>query len=199
MKEFRVLTVIAVVVVVVLISSSFYFLSSERNRSNYVGGYLSESQLDKINITSPGVNISKSTSTIFVNTSANLPVFMGPMNSGSMYSFEILGVINPKIIVSEGATIHFVIVNVDTDSEHNFVLTTISPPYDYMIGEGMMGSSRGGFMTTMDFLPPVHSDRYAFENVSYNFSSSGTFWYVCTYPGHAQKGMFGEISVVKQA
>jgi len=186
---------VTVLVAAVAITSSLYFLGVQEKPQASGIGYLNGSQLAAINTTSSGVNVDRATSTIYINSTSSLPVFAGPMNAPSMYSFEILGIINPEIVIKEGVTVHFVVVNIDTDSRHNFVLTTVSPPYNYMIGQGMMGNGESGFMTSMPLLPPVNSGHYAFMNTSYDFHSSGLYWYVCTNPGHAQKGMYGKILV----
>ncbi len=172
--------------------------------------FLTEAQINQINATGHGVTVLPSASTIYINNSSTVTVMMGPMNAPSMYSFEIFGVINPEIIVKSGVDVHFVVVNIDDDSYHNFVVSTQGPPY-YAMGSGMMGGygssySFGGMMTgyygnnntyasMMGYLPPVNSGHYAFTNVSYDFNSEGTYWYLCTYPGHAQQGMYGKIVV----
>ncbi|MHB8567125.1 MAG: plastocyanin/azurin family copper-binding protein [Nitrososphaerales archaeon] len=37
---------------------------------------------------------------------------------------------------------------------------------------------------------------YSDITLSATFNNTGTYWYLCLYPGHAQMGMYGEISVV---
>ncbi|WP_156778561.1 rusticyanin [Thermoplasma acidophilum] len=157
--------------------------------------YLTQSQLESLNVTGPGVYISPANSTIYVNNSTTLLVMAGPMDGPSMYSFEIEGLFNPTIVIREGVTVHFVVVNIDTDSEHNFVLSTRGPPYPYMSGMEYMGSGGFGFMTYMGFLPPTNSGHFYYYDFSYAFSQSGTYWYLCTYPGHAENGMYGKIVV----
>lgn len=157
--------------------------------------YLTQSQLESLNVTEPGVKVSPASSTVYVNNSTTLLVMAGPMNAPSMYSFEIEGLFNPTIVIKEGVTVHFVVVNIDTDSEHNFVLSTQGPPYPYMSGMGYTGTGGFGFMTHMGFLPPTSSGRFYYYNFSYTFSESGTYWYLCTYPGHAENGMYGRIIV----
>ena len=95
-------------------------------------------------------------------------------------------------MVKQGTTVEFTVINVDSDSYRNFVLSLSGPPYYYM-GNIMQGP---GLMNNMNFLPQVHSDSYAYTNLSYSFSVPGTYWYLCTYPGHAANGMYGKIVVV---
>ncbi len=177
----------------VLAFSAFYYYGVYDKPSG--SQYLTQSQLESLNVTSPGIYVSHGNSTIYVNNSATLLVMTGPMNAPSMYSFEISGIYNPTIVIKEGVTVHFIVVNIDTDSYHNFVLSSRGPPDPYMIGMGYMGSGSFGFMTQMGFLPPTNSGHFYYYNFSYTFSQSGTYWYLCTYPGHAEKGMYGEIIV----
>lgn len=59
-----------------------------------------------------------------------------------------------------------------------------------MMGGGMMGR----FITMMPLLPPANYNQgYAYE-FSYTFTlQPGNYWYICTYPGRAETGMYGEI------
>lgn len=192
MNKYRTFGLASVIfLIVVVIFSAIYYSGGFDSPGNRGSGYLTESQLAAINVTSPAAYIFQSNSTIYINGSADLPVMMGPMNAPSMYSFEILGMINPTILIKAGAVVHFTVVNIDTDSYHNFVLSNNGPPY-YATGN-MMGGS--GMMNSMQYLPPVHGGNYAFVNMSYNFNSAGTYWYLCTYPGHAANGMYGKIVV----
>lgn len=192
MNKYKTAGIISVILLsAVIIISATYFWGGYNNQSNQVSGYFSQSELASINTTSPGVYVSQANSTIYVNSSADLPVMMGPMNAPSMYSFEILRIINPTIVLKAGSEVHFTVVNIDTDSYHNFVLSNSPPPYSSM--GSMMGGS--GFMSSMHYLPPTSSGNYAYMNMSYHFSSPGTYWYLCTYPGHAENGMYGKIVV----
>ncbi len=49
----------------------------------------------------------------------------------------------------------------------------------------------------MPFLPPAnYAQGVAHEYVySATFSTQASLWYLCTYPGHAQMGMYGEVLV----
>jgi rusticyanin len=181
---------------------------------NYLGNEsistIGSSELSELTALPPGVIVRDKV--IYVNASSTIPVELGPMSSnGSMYNFSIFGEINPKLEIERGITVKFVAINVDTDAYHNFVITNEGPPYYNNYG-GMMNSFYGGNYSNgdtmsgfyglnnsygymMNYLPPQSSGRYAFENVTYDFSSTGTYWYLCTYPGHAAKGMYGEIVV----
>ena len=196
MSKYRIFVILSVVFLsAVLIFSALYIWGGHNNAAKTNTGYLDQSSLAAINVSSPGVFVSSSNSTIYVNNSANLPIMTGPMNAPSMYSFEILGIINPEIIIREGSNVHFTAINVDTDSYHNFVIGNSGPPFGYMGGNGMMGNGGNDLMGTMQYLPPTSNGHYAYANLTYSFSSPGTYWYLCTYPGHAENGMYGKIVV----
>ena len=161
------LTSVAGLVLVVIITTSYFWGSSGHSRSQATG-FMTGTELSSVNASSSGIYVSYANSTIYINSSVVLPVMMGPMNAPSMYSFEILG--TPTIVAKQGTTVEFTVINVDTDSYHNLVLSQSGPPYYYM---GSMMQSPG-LMNNMDFLPPVHSGSYAYTNMSYSFSEPGT-------------------------
>ncbi len=107
--------------------------------------------------------------------------------------FVIDGLINPTLVVPAGASVQFTVVNLDDDMYHNLVVPSIGPPYPYMAMQGMMSS-----YDWMPFLPPADYNQGTAHEYSYSLtlSSPATVWYLCTYPGHAQMGMYGEIEVV---
>lgn len=126
---------------------------------------------------------------------------MQPPSYSSGDVFVIYGLINPTLVFQPGARLNITVANLDDDMYHNFVLTTLAPPYSYVMmasgmGPGMMYNAENEFLSTMPMLPPVNdSQGYAFSySYSLTLNASANIWYVCTYPGHAQSGMYGEVS-----
>lgn len=124
--------------------------------------------------------------------------------------FVVGGLIDPTLVVHAGATIHLLFVNMDDDMYHNLVVTSIFPPYGYMPLMGVSsggGSQFGGMMgggpgaslaSTMPLLSPAAdgSGLASYYAMSMTLSGQGgSYWYICTYPGHAQDGMYGRIVV----
>ncbi|MDG7001666.1 MAG: hypothetical protein JRN15_21415 [Nitrososphaerota archaeon] len=120
--------------------------------------------------------------------------------------FVIYGLINPTLVIPAVASVHFTVVNLDDDMYHNLVVSTISPPYPYMAMQGMMSYPRNFQGTTtyypamnmmLPFLPPANYSQGIAHEYSYSttFTQAGSLWYLCTYPGHAQSGMYGHIVV----
>jgi rusticyanin len=106
--------------------------------------------------------------------------------------FVIYGLINPTIVVRAGASVQFTVVNLDDDMYHNLVVSSYGPPYAYMSMQGMMSSN------WMPYLPPADYAQGSAHEYSYtmNMNQPGTFWYLCTYEGHAQSGMYGQLIVI---
>lgn len=161
----------------------------------------------KINSLPNGANLNKDTDTItFDSTSIDLTSFAmmgddainttGYSPPSSAHSggdvFVIGGLINPTLVVKSGTQLRVTLINLDEDMSHNLVITESAPPYSTM---SMMNS--GGFLNTMPILPNDEKDQgYAYEYTnSITLSQPGTYWYICTYPGHAEEGMYGKIIV----
>ena len=112
--------------------------------------------------------------------------------------FVISGLIDPTLVIPSGASLHATVINLDADMYHNFVVTALPPPYPYMAMEGMMTNwQRGVSFAMTPFLPPANYGQGTAHEYSYALSlgTAGTLWYLCTYPGHAQMGMYGQIIV----
>lgn len=109
--------------------------------------------------------------------------------------FVIDGLINPTLVMPAGASIQFTVVNLDNDMYHNFVISPYGPPYAYVPIQGMM--SGYSMPMAMMFLPPADYSQGLARTYSYTlaFNQPGTMWYFCTYRGHAQSGMYGQITV----
>ena len=113
------------------------------------------------------------------------------------YVFVIYGLIYPTLVFNTAGrlvTLIITLINLNDDMYHNFVLTVQSPPYSYMVGPGMMSFS-GGFMEMMPYLPPTSNGNAYTYSYSVQLRGQNTFWYICTYPGHAENGMYGEIVI----
>lgn len=119
-----------------------------------------------------------------------LAVYLSPQAHDM--AFEIQGLANPSIHVAAGSRITVVAVNVDVGEYHNWALTTQAPPYSTMpmMGGGMMS---GTMMMAMSMLGPASSSGFWSQQVSFT-ATAGSYWYLCTYPGHAAGGMYGAFS-----
>ena len=115
--------------------------------------------------------------------------------------FVIYGLVDPTLVVPRGATLEIVVLNLDKDMYHNFVISSVGPPYSYMaMQQGMMGNwqQRGTWVAMMPFLPPVNLNQGIVHEYTYTVtlsSQQATLWYLCIYPGHAQDGMYSRMLV----
>ncbi len=109
--------------------------------------------------------------------------------------FVIYGLVDPTLVVPHGATLEITVVNLDEGMYHNFVFASSGPPYSYMAMQGMM-YGQAGIWTMMPFLPPATGNGIVHEySYAITVPASASLWYLCTYPGHAQNGMYGRMLV----
>jgi rusticyanin len=154
-----------------------------------------------------GATVSTTANSIaFTSNDINLTVFaMMPDNATNLTGmkppsyaqddvFVIGGLIDPTLHIPKGATVHLTVINLDDDMYHDFVATTLGPPYPYMMMQGMMWG-RGNFLYMMPVLSPANYVAGWAPVYSYTMTIPNvmTLWYLCTYPGHAEAGMYGEI------
>lgn len=108
-------------------------------------------------------------------------------------SFVIGNLIDPTLVVKSGSHLNITVINLDEDMEHNLVITSTAPPYGYMSMHDMMNT--GGIISMMPILTNESHDSAYEYSYSVTLFHSGTYWYTCTYPGHAEFGMYGKILV----
>jgi len=110
--------------------------------------------------------------------------------------FVIDGEINPTLVIRSPGPVrlNITLVNLDDDMYHNLVVTAEPPPYGYYPMSAMMGQPS---MHMVPFLPPANYSSGIAQYYTYGavLPGPGIYWYLCTYPGHAQEGMYGEILV----
>ena len=105
-------------------------------------------------------------------------------------AFVIDGLINPTVIIPKGTVVHVEFINLDSSENHNVIMTAAGPPYQYMPMSAM-----NGIVSMMPIISHAdYSNGLASEyNYTTVFDNSGTYWYICMYPGHAQMGMYGKM------
>ena len=176
---------------------------------------VNNTSFNRMNSVPAGVAVNNSSNTINVTSkSVTLIVEAAPTWYPRQGDFWLIyGLVNPNIVIREGTTVHFVFINMDNIT-HMPAITTNGPPYSYMpmqgkmmgsgtdSGSGMMGYQSGGNGSWLAVGPMLsgtstnaQDQAYAASNLTVTFSSSGSYYYICLIPGHAQMGMYGEISV----
>jgi rusticyanin len=121
------------------------------------------------------------------DTAINLTAIQPPRYSKGDV-FVIDGLINPTLIIPKCTSVQFTIINLDLDMNHNLAISSVSPPYPYT---ATMSSMNG----MMSFLPPTNQGSAHEYSYTLTLDQSGNAWYLCTYPSHAQDGMYGKILV----
>lgn len=125
----------------------------------------------------------------YTGSDVKLVVVGGPEEADE--KFVINGLINPTVYLPKGATVTLEFVNADEGMPHAFRITDAFPPYDYM---AMMDGAvyPGSLIPT---LPVAANGEYPVAESTFTAAETGTFYYICQYPGHAQEGMYGQIVI----
>lgn len=105
--------------------------------------------------------------------------------------FVIGGLVNPTLRIVPGANVTLEMINKDEDVPHGVLITLANPPYAYM--SMMQGGIYPG--TFLRPIPVATSQGYPAAQLSFVASQAGTYYYLCQYPGHAAKGMYGQIII----
>ena len=125
-----------------------------------------------------------------INLTHEQPPAYDSNSSGN--AFVIDGLVNPTLVITKGAIVHVEFINLDSSEYHNVIMTATGPPYQYMPMSAMNG--------IVSMMPIIQHANYSSGSAAeYNytavFDNTGTYWYLCMYPGHAQMGMYGKIVV----
>lgn len=158
---------------------------------------ISKEQLNTLESNIPNyITIIKENKTIIVNSlNAEILVLAGP--EGSMYSFEIYGLINPTIVMKQGTHVKMILVNVDEDMPHSLAVINTPPPYPQTLHMIQTYLAFPGATTPMPMmgLPPARNNLYPTWTIEFTASTQGTYYYICAVPQHAALGMYGTIIV----
>lgn len=131
----------------------------------------------------------KANTITYSGSSVKLVIEGGPEQADG--KFVIDGLVNPTLIISKGADVTVEFVNEDEGMPHAFEITSAAPPYDYM--SMMDGDVYPG--SVIGTLPEAPNGQYAMATTTFRANQVGTFYYICQYPGHAQKGMYGILMI----
>ena len=132
----------------------------------------------------PGVADASNDTLWFSSSTVHLVVYAYPPTHD--LSFMIQGLVSPTIHAKAGAHIEVTLVNLDPDMYHNWAIARYGPPYGSM---SMMGP---GMMMSTAMLDPATGSGFWCQSSAFT-ANSGTYWYLCQYPGHAAGGMYGSL------
>lgn len=138
-----------------------------------------------------GATVDKKNNTItFSGKDITIVMLGGPETADG--KFVVGGLINPTIQVPKDATISLEMINEDEEMLHGVEITNANPPYFYMT---MMQGGIYNANSVVSPLPPASNDNYPSAVTTFTADGNGTFYYICQYPGHAAKGMYGKFIV----
>jgi rusticyanin len=137
-----------------------------------------------------GASISKSANQItFSGTSVSFTVESVPANNPDM-TFRIAGLINPTIVVPNGARVSVEFINADSDQAHGWLVTSERAPFSFgQSNDPTIPNAASGLIG--DPTPAGHGAIM----FTFQAGSPGTYSYICPMPGHAQMGMHGTFLV----
>ena len=107
-------------------------------------------------------------------------------------NFEVAGMVDPTLVVPQGAQVTIQFVNADTDMAHGVVITAGDAASSVM---PMMTAPPAFSGAALWFLGEATAAGMHTATLSFTASSAGTFQYLCPVPGHAQEGMVGSFVV----
>ena len=141
-------------------------------------------------LTQPSVTIDKTNNAItYSGNAVHILAVAGMAKAGD--NFQVDGLTNPTLNLAKGAKVTLQLINEDTDMPHGIEITSVTPPYAFM---SMMqgGIYQGSFIHP---IPEAGQSSYPTDTVTFTANQGGTYYYICPYPGHAQKGMYGKIVI----
>ena len=142
--------------------------------------------------TPAGASVDRTAKRITFRTSDVRFAVLASPPGGPDETFRIAGLVNPTIVVPQGATVTVQLINADPDMSHNWAVVDAQAPFPYMT---MM--TRAAFAGASS--PPLGDPTSAgLPSVTFSFTAStaGTYTYLCQVPGHAAQGMYGTFEVV---
>lgn len=108
-------------------------------------------------------------------------------------NFEIAGMVNPTVVVPQGAQVTIQFVNADTDMAHGLVITASDAAATSVMP--MMTAPPAFSGAALWFLGEATSAGMHTGTLTFTASTAGTYQYLCPVPGHAQEGMLGSFVV----
>ena len=189
-SRMRWLQIIVVAFVVLVVVTGFLFVarpSPSLSVSLSSLQRISQTDLDRM-MSGTNTTTYPTNNTIWVGSGTYRLVFVAAP-PGHHEIFVINGLLNPTIYLSKGSQLTVTLANADPDMYHNLALTMRDPPYSSM----PMMSHMGGPRTSM--LSPSENGSYWVQDMRIAANSSGQFWYLCEYRGHAEEGMYGSLVI----
>jgi rusticyanin len=107
-------------------------------------------------------------------------------------TYHAAGLVNPTIVVPQGARVTVTVVNADPDTAHGLVVTSTGAATSHM---PMVTAPEAFSGAAVWFLGNPTSAGMHEGSMTLTASTAGTYVYLCPVPEHAQKGMVGSFVV----
>ncbi len=127
----------------------------------------------------------------FSGKSVSFTVLASP--SMPQENFEIAGMVDPAVVVPQGAQVTIQFVNADTDMAHGLVVTANTGAASSSMP--MMAAAPAFSGAALWFLGDATSAGMHTGTLSFTATTAGTYEYLCPVPGHAEEGMAGSFVV----
>jgi len=105
-------------------------------------------------------------------------------------TFRIGALVNPTVVVQQGAQITIEFVNADTDQAHGWLVTTAQAPFAFRPS----GATAFPGAQAAVIGDPVNG-RQGARTITFTAGPAGQYEYICPMPGHAEMGMHGSFIV----
>jgi len=119
--------------------------------------------------------------------------------NGELPYFDSFGLIDPTLVINKDVNVTFVFINLGSEI-HIFAITPTAPPFNPFTT--LSPQSLKSDLLYLPALPPPQNSANPFSgdiysvSGSYDFNTTGTYYYLCPIPGHAELGMYGKVEVV---
>jgi len=140
----------------------------------------------------PDLRVDAATNQIRYTTRQVSLIMVGaPPGHPGMY-WQVDGRVNPTVVIPAGATVRVIFANGDSDTMHGWELTTSGPPYPVAPMMTVGVAAPNAFLMPV---PAANGNQWHTETTTFSAPASGTYYYLCPVPGHAEEGMWGKLIV----
>lgn len=105
------------------------------------------------------------------------------LEGGPGLAFHSAGLTDPTLVVPAGAAVTIAVINADPALPHNWLLTTAAPPYRRVPAGPVVAGAQ---------VPVLGDASSGAASATFTASAAGSFHHLCSVPGHAAGGMYGD-------
>lgn len=113
-------------------------------------------------------------------------------DTGPDMTWNVDGLVNPTVVIPQGAQAAVAFFNADAGTMHGWELTTAAPPYPAMPMMEESVAFSGAFAMPV---AGATGQTWSGRTLHFTAATAGTFYYLCPVPTHAERGMYGKLVV----